>query len=129
MDVEIFTLCEAANYDNNRLNILGATDRIVVRYFPITFPQWAVALRLRFAKIEEGEKRIRINIVDRDGKMIVSGETLIQAKAPENTDSSSANIVVIIHNLILESAGDYAIDLAINERQEGSLPLYVRKED
>jgi len=72
MKVEIFTLCDAATSDSGgKLNILGSFDRINARETPVTHPLCALAIKLRFERLEEGQKRIRISFVDSDGTAVM----------------------------------------------------------
>ncbi len=55
MKIEIFTLCDAATTDAaGKLNILGSFDRLNAVQAPITHPQCALAIKLRFERVEEG---------------------------------------------------------------------------
>lgn len=129
MKVEMFALCDAATDCGGKLNILGAFDTISAREVPVVHPQCAVALRLRFSQIEQGSHKMRLNFVDEDGNMVISPldasvqVNFAQSDAPR---SSSINMVLNIQRLKLEEYGEYAIDLAVDGRQEVSLPLFVR---
>ncbi len=129
MDIEVFVLCDAATNYQGRLNILGTFDTIWVKQIPVSHPHCAVALRLRFSRIEEGEHKVRINIIDQDGKSIAPP---LNASAnlifKENSESTVAtNLIMNINGLKLEKYGNHAVDLAINGRQEASLPLRIRQ--
>ena len=54
-----------------KLNILGSFDRLYAREAPISHPQCALAIRLRFQRVEDGPKRFRIAFVDPDGVLFV----------------------------------------------------------
>ena len=129
MDIEIFTLCDAATDNHGKLNILGTFDSIWSKQIPAIHPHCSVALRLRFYRIEEGEHKIKINIVNEDGQLIapsLNATTNIQFN--NNPESSIVrNMAINIQGLKMEKYGDYAIDMAIDGRQEASLPLRVRK--
>ena len=72
MKVEIFTLCDAATADSGgKLNILGSFDRLNANTTPVTHPLCALAIKLRFERLEEGQKRISISFVDSDGKAVM----------------------------------------------------------
>ena len=129
MDIEVFVLCDAATDIQGRLNILGTFDTIWSKQAPVVYPHCAVALRLRFSRIEEGEHSIKINIIDEDGKLIVpslnANTNLNFGSNPEG--SVAHNLILNIQGLKLEKYGDYAIDLAVDGRQEASLPLRVKQ--
>jgi len=126
MEVEIFALCDAAADYGGKLSLLGTFDSIQVKQFPATHPHCAVALRVRFERIEEGDHRVRINIVDEDGKSIApSVDGNIEVRFPPNFSSVCANMVLNITGMKFDKPGRYAIDLAIDTRHERSLPINV----
>lgn len=126
MNIEIFALCDAATDYNGRLNLLGTFDSIRAKQFPVAHPHCAVALRVRFDSIEEGEHAVRISIIDEDGKSIgPSVDGNIGVKFPPNFLSVCANVVLNINGMKFDKPGRYSIDLAIDNRYEKSLPLNV----
>ncbi|NLB55991.1 MAG: hypothetical protein GX811_09545 [Lentisphaerae bacterium] len=128
MKIEIIAICEAATDSQGKLNILGAFDSIFASKLPATHPQCTIALRLRFTKIEEGSHKIRINVVDADGKLVIpsfDGGLTIRIKPGE--EYAVANLIINMQRLKFEKFGEYAVDLAINGRQEASLPFFVRQ--
>src|SRR6185503_17128060 len=58
MQLEVFTLCDAATEHARKLNIIGTFDSLRAFEAPISHPQCAIAGRLRFEQIEEGEHRV-----------------------------------------------------------------------
>lgn len=126
MQVEIFALCDAATDSHGKLNLLGTFDTLVAETFPIRHPQCALALRLRFRRIEEGPHRVRLQIADEDGRTIVPPlDGQLDVRCRPEADSVSANLVLNLHALPIERAGRYSIDLAVDAREEATLPLYV----
>jgi hypothetical protein len=128
MIIEIISLCDAATDSQGKLNILGTFDTIWTRQVPMVYPQCAVAMRIRFTRIEEGEHRLKINILNEDGKLAMpSLDATIKVVFSHESDSAVTNLILNIQQLKLEKHGQYAIDVAINGRQEASLPLFVRE--
>ena len=126
MQVEIFSLCDAATADTGKLNILGAFDTIWATNTPAVHPQCSIALRIRFENIERGEHRVTVNFVDLDGRHIIPpANGTININFPDQQRSGSANLILNIQMLQLQRFGEYAIDLAIDGRREASLPLFV----
>lgn len=126
MDIEIFALCDAATDSGGKLNILGAFDRIYVRQLPAVHPHCAIALRVRFDRIEAGEHRVRISLIDADGNPVIpSLDGNINVNIPAEVPSICANLVLDINGLKFEKAGLYSVDLVIGGRHEKSLPLTV----
>ncbi len=129
MNVELIVLCDAATEYQGKLNILGTFDAIWARSIPAVHPLCAVALRLRFSKIEEGAHAIKINIIDEDGKSVIKPlETNVNVQFQEAVLTSVAvNMILNIQGLKFPKYGVYSIDLAIDGRHEASLPLYVNQ--
>ena len=127
MEIQIATLCDAATDYNGKLNLLGTFDTIFASQLPAVHMQCSIALRVVFSKIEEGAHKVKINFVDEDGKFVMpSIDMPIEVAMPEDASFQSRNFIVNIHQLKFEKPGQYAIDLAIDGRQETSIPLQVK---
>ena len=126
MQVEIFSLCDAATADIGKLNILGAFDTIWAANIPVVHPQCAIALRIRFESIERGDHRVTVDFVDLDGRHIIpTANGTINISFPDQQRSGSANLILNIQMLQLQRFGEYSIDLAIDGRREAAIPLFV----
>ena len=127
MKIEIFTLCDAATTDAaGKLNILGSFDRLNAAQAPITHPQCALAIKLRFERVEEGAKSIRIQFVDADGKSVMPTlETTAQVRFGSTDSTATASLILVIQQLKLPRFGEYAIDLAVDGHHASSIPLTV----
>ena|ERR1700719_2649671 len=129
MRVEIFTLCDAATVDaGGKLNVLGSFDRLNAREAPVIHPQCALAIKLRFERVEEGQKRIRIAFVDSDGASVMPTLDATTNVQFHGTDpSSTTSLALGILQLKLPRFGEYSIDLAVDDRHEASIPLFVTR--
>jgi hypothetical protein len=127
--VEIFTLCDAATADSGgKLNILGSFDRINANSIPVTHPLCALAIKLRFERLEEGQKRIQISFVDSDGTAVMPKlDAATNVAFPPGEHSVTACLVLQIQQMKLPNFGEYSIDLAIDGRHEASIPLFVKQ--
>ena len=126
MNIEVFSLCDAATNDTGKLNILGAFDTLWIKQVPGVHPQCAVVLRIRFNSQERGEHRITVNFVDIDGKHIIPSTTgMIHVNFPDQQRTGSANLILNIHGLKVERIGEYSIDLSVDGINCASLPLFV----
>ena len=128
MKVEIFTLCDAATADSGgKLNILGSFDRIHASGIPVTHPLCALAIKMRFERLEEGQKRIRISFMDSDGAAVMPTlDAGTEVTFPPTEHSVTACLVLQIQQLKLPNFGEYSIDLGVDGRHEASIPLFVR---
>lgn len=128
MNTEVFVLCDAATDNHGKLNILGAFDTIWAPNAPVVHPFCAIALRIRFLRIEEGVHPLKINFVDEDGKNIMPPiDGNINIKFSTDDESVAANLIINVQGLRLEKFGSYSIDLAINGRHIASLPLFLKQ--
>jgi hypothetical protein len=126
MDIEAFLLCDAATDYGGKLNVLGAFDAIWAGQLPAMHPACAVALRIRFSRIEEGQHQFKIYIIDEDGNQVIPKlEGVISVKVPPASDSAVVNLVANLQRLKLPKYGRYTIDLAIDGQQKGSLPFVL----
>ena len=127
MDIQIAVLCDAATDNNGKLNILGTFDTIFTSQLPAVHPQCSIALRMTFNKVEEGNHKVKLNFVDEDGKSVMPPiEMPVEVTVPDETIFLSRNFIVNIQKLKFEKEGLYSIDIAVDGRQEGSIPLLVR---
>jgi len=128
MELEVFTLCDAASDYQGRLCILGVFDSIFATDVPATHPSCSVVVRMRFKKVEVGKHTLTLHLVDYDGNMVIpplNGEFQIQL--PQQEQQGNINLVLNLQGLTFKTYGRYAINLAIDGREIGSLPLTVRK--
>jgi len=127
MDIQSAVLCDAATDNNGKLNLLGTFDTIFTSQLPAIHPQCSIALRMTFNKVEEGHHKVKLNFVDEDGRSVMPPiEMPVDVQVPEETIFLSRNFIVNIQKLKFEKEGLYSIDIAVDGRQEGSVPLLVR---
>lgn len=127
MKIEAFVLCDAATEYMGKLNILGTFDTIHARQIPAVHALCALAIRLRFERIERGEHKIRVNLVNEDGQTIVPPlDATVQVMFPDELPSYALNLVLNLQGMRFQKYGEYSVDLAIDGRHEASLPLFVR---
>ena len=128
MKVEIFTLCDAATVDAaGKLNILGSFDRLNAREAPVIHPQCALAIKLRFERVEEGQKQLRIAYVDQDGAAFMQNlDATAEVRFHGDDPSVTVSLALNIQQLRLPRFDEYSIDLAVDGRQEASIPLFVK---
>jgi len=128
MDIQVAVLCDAATDYNLKLNILGTFDTIYTAQLPAIHPQCSIALRMTFSKGEEGAHKVKLNFVDEDGKLVMpSIDIPLEITVPDETIFVSRNFIVNIQQLKFEKPGLYAIDIAMDGRQEGTIPLLVKQ--
>jgi hypothetical protein len=127
MKVEIFTLCDAATTDaGGKLNILGSFDRISAKEAPVIHPHCSLAAKLRFERIEEGQRTIKITFVDPDGAPVLPPIDVTTEVRGLGNETPTASLAINIQQLKLPKFAEYSIDLAVDGRHEASIPLFVK---
>lgn len=128
MKVELFALCDFAADYGGKLSIVGMFDSIFTKQMPAVHPHCCLAVKLRFEKIEEGQKRVRLSISDDDGKSVLPAmEIPINVVMPPDARTNTIQVVANIGGMKLEAFGEYSIDLALDGRHEASIPLFARR--
>lgn len=125
MQLEILSFCDAAAEHAGKLNIIGATDTILVPTLPTRYARCSIVMRFRVSRIEEGEHSVRLMIIDMDGGALMNVDGKMHIRLTSGV-SSAVNLIVNFNNLELKEAGEYAIEVAVDGMQLSSTPLYVR---
>lgn len=128
MKVELFALCDFAADYGGKLSVVGIFDSIFAKQMPAVHAHCCLAVKLRFEKIEEGQKRVRLSISDDDGKAVLPPmEIPINVAMPPDARTNTIQVVANIAGMKIESFGEYSIDLALDGRHEASIPLFARR--
>jgi hypothetical protein len=128
MKLEIFSLCDAATDNQGKLNILGTFDQIYAAKMPVVHPACAIAMRLRFDKMEEGIHRVNLQLVNPDGIPVfrpMEGE--VNPRMAEDVESMAVNLILNFQHIKFDAYADYQITLAIDDVGIAVLPLRVRE--
>jgi hypothetical protein len=127
MNIQVAVLCDAATDDNGKLNLLGAFDTIYARELPARHPQCAVALRVTYYSEDEGERRLKLNFVDADGRAIMPPiEIPAQVALPGDMHFGTRNYIINIQQLKFDQPGLYSVDVLFDEKVQANIPLLVR---
>src|SRR5579884_987303 len=111
MDVEIFTICDAATVSGGKLNILGSFDKLHSEAFPFQHPDCSVAIKVRFDSSENGTYSLEVRIIDLDGHPVVPSEPFnLKVFAPDEQYSVHM-LINHYHGLPFRRPGEYHFDL------------------
>ncbi|MBT8041957.1 MAG: hypothetical protein HKP10_04810 [Kiritimatiellales bacterium] len=128
MKIEVFALCDAATDNHGKLNILGTFDQIYAAKMPVVHPACAIALRIRFDKMEEGAHKVGLQLVNPDGiPVFQSMEGEVNPRMGDDVGSVAVNLILNFQNVKFDVFADYQINLAIDDETLSTLPLRVRK--
>ena len=127
MNIQVAVLCDAATDDNGKLNLLGAFDTIYAPQLPAVHPQCAVALRVTFMSGDEGERKLKLNFVNADGRAIMPPiEIPVAVALPDDAHFLTRNFIVNIQQLKFAEAGLYSVDVRLDDESQASIPLLVK---
>jgi hypothetical protein len=128
MNIQVAVLCDAANEDNGKLNLLGAFDTIFAPQLPAVHPQCAVALRVTFMSGDEGARQLRLNFVNADGRSIMPNlpPMLVDVRLPDDVHFVTRNFIINFQNLQFNEAGMYSVDVRLDDKSQGNIPLSVK---
>ncbi len=128
MKIEVFALCDAATDTHGKLNLLGTFDQIYAVKLPVLHPACAIALRLRFDKIEEGPHAVRLQLVNPDGMPVFQDmEGEVNPRMGDDVGSVAVNLILNFQNVKFDQFTDYQINLSVDGAAMASLPLRVRQ--
>ena len=127
MKIELFTFCDFAQENGSKLTIVGTFDTIISRNFPCVHPQLSVVIRIRFDLWEFANHNFRIETRGIDGDMNMEPITgSLDVRGVGNTTAVS-HLVFTIGNLRFKNPCVVNFTLFIDDKETGSIPLYVRK--
>jgi len=127
MNIQVAVLCDAANEDSGKLNLLGAFDTIYAPQMPAVHPQCSVALRVTFMSGEEGERKLKLNFVNGDGRAIMPAiEMPVSVALPDDVHFVTRNFIINIQQLKFAEAGLYSVDVRLDDKSEAGIPLSIK---
>jgi hypothetical protein len=127
MKIELFTFCDFAQENGGKLTIVGTFDTIISRNFPCIHPQLSVVIRIRFDLWEFASHAFRIETRDLNNE--ISMEPISGTLDVRGVGNASAvsHLVFTIGNLHFKAPSVINFTLYIDDKEIGSIPLYVRK--
>jgi hypothetical protein len=128
MKIEVFALCDAATDNHGKLNLLGTFDQIYAKKVPVVHPACAIALRLRFDKMEEGAHSVKLELVNPDGIPVFQAmEGEVNPRMGADIGSVAVNLILNFQHVKFNEFADYQINLTVDSIAMASLPLRLRE--
>jgi hypothetical protein len=126
MEIQAAVLCDSATDYRGKLCILGTFDTILTANLPSIHPQCSIALRIVFRDSDEGTHRLKLRLINEDGKNILPNiEPELHVTLPENVFFYSRNFIFNLQQIRFEQGGLYSIDVLIDEQMSARIPLQV----
>ncbi|GAB4093834.1 DUF6941 family protein [Flaviaesturariibacter terrae] len=127
MEIEIFTLADHAQDVGGKLFISGTFDTIQAPQFPLTYPAFSLAMRLRFSAKEAGNYQLKLRALDPKGNDLIKAmEGDLPVAAPVAPASYSAiNFTVNLYQIQFPEPGIYTFELLLDGEWRTGLKLNV----
>jgi len=125
MKLEIFAICDAAADYRGKTCIMGTFDTVMAKDAPVAHRHLTIIAKLRFQPSDESIHKAAISFIDADGKPVMP--PVVQdfpVHFGETQRSKVGNLILNINNLKLPRFGEYRVDLAVDGKPLGELPLY-----
>lgn len=128
MKIDFLFVAEAAHRESSGvLHAFSIFDSVNVPNFPHVHSTMAVVGRFRISRVDIGTHAVRTVIVDADGKTLIE-QAIELAVTQMDRDSTSIPFTLTIANLTIAEAGDYAVEVFIDGRQEISTPISFQQQ-
>jgi hypothetical protein len=127
MDIQVATLCDAANDYNGKLCVLGTFDTIGSRSLPVVHQNCVLAMRICFRAVDEGEHDLAIRIIDADGEDVINPLPPVKfdIRLPQDVDFVTRNMIIHFQALQFSKAGTFSLEIAVDDDSLVSIPLRV----
>lgn len=123
MNLEIFTLCDAATVQDGKMNILGSFDTLSAARFPSNHASCVIACKLRTTEFEdEHPLDMEMHIIDPDGQSVVP-PTKCRIQGGDGLHQHLWHF----REFPLPMPGTFFIDLLVNGELVARNPLFVRR--
>lgn len=124
MTIEIITLCDFAQSNGDKLNVIGAFNTINIERLPSTH-SFSIAVKLRYNEPEYGTKRISFKLVDPNNKDIITN-LMAEVEIPKPIDKFiSISLIVNLESITFTDTGVYRLLIETgNDKFES--PLHIR---
>ncbi|MDF9829343.1 hypothetical protein [Parabacteroides sp. PF5-6] len=129
MDVELFTLCDFAQINQEKFTIVGTFNSLFPQVFPFRYSSFYVACRIRLEKGEEGDKAFSFSIRENkpNGKdLITPVKGDIHVVPDDNIDAYISNFVLSFNNIEFTEPAHYNVVFECCGFKK-TIPLFVKK--
>ena len=127
MQISFALFADAANLSQEgKLNILGVFDAVQVGGIPTVHPRAHLVVRLKGGREDVGNHRVTLRWLNPGGHELWSttGELNI-GQPPVGVTELDLPLIASI-DLPIDGAGEYALQIALDEEFRGQVPLQVR---
>ena len=129
MEVPLAVLADYSNISREgKLNILGIFNVIHARNFPAVHSTMQLVMKFEAEYHElDNPQKVRVKLVDEDGKMLVDIGAELQFNKPDSVRSVEGPNVLTFNNLAFSKAGEYIFHIYVNDTPKKEVHLQVRQ--
>lgn len=125
MQIEIFTIADAATVSGGKLNLLGSFDQLIARTFPAHHDASVVVCKLRLEHEDSGDHALALHIIDPDGvDVIAPSNTVFTSEIPDEGTGDHVHLWHILE-FPLAKPGVFYIDAMVDGVLIARTPLHV----
>ncbi len=133
MDLDLGVVCDHAYIgDGAKFYILGEFHNINTSKFPTTHPRMSLALRIIGRRTEGLEHKLKLLLVDEDGKGILppfEAEIKFGEPGPGMAGRIQAQVALELGGIAFPHEGDYRFDVFVDGHLLGGVQLQLVKRD
>ena len=125
MTTRLFLICDAATIHAGKMNILGTFDTLNAGKVPFTHDSFTVAAIIDYEASEEGVHRVKIVMVDEDGRFITDIFDQDITFSVGDGLRGSHRIRCTENNRRFDRFGEYSIQMLIDDFEIADMHLYT----
>jgi DNA primase len=119
-------LCDYALLDQSgKLSVLGNWRHIAVQQLPAMHPRAHLVLHLRGRRTELGNHELRVQLLDPAGNVALEQTGMMQINEPPAGVVDLEAPAVLVFDLPLSSAGEYAFVISVDKSEVARVPFLV----
>ncbi len=127
MQLSFALFADAANLSQEgKLNILGVFDAVQVGALPAIHPRAHLVVRLKGSRGDIGSHTMTLRWVNPQGHELWSSVGELNLGTPPNGMTEMDMPLIAAIDLPLDESGGYTMQIALDERPCGQVPLQVR---
>jgi hypothetical protein len=125
MQIEIFTIADAATIHCGKLNLLGSFDHLNAPEFPAVHRECCIVTKLRMGDQDSGEHELEVRIIDPDGISLIEPTKGTFSASIEFGKSGHHTLLWNLRKFPLPKPGVFYIDALVDGTLLSRTPLFV----
>ncbi len=105
--------------------MLGIWRHVAVQQFPALHPRAYLVLHLRGRRTELGSHELKVQLLDPDGGTVLEQAGMMQINEPPAGVTELEAPAVLVFDLPLSSAGEYAFVISLDQVEAARVPFHA----